>query len=191
MKKLLILMLVLGMASLANAAMQISVGGDPEPVDSQITLLPTETIMLDIWTDADMPAFAGGPWMLVVDTTLGSMTPGTALPPMTYGLPAPGYTTDNANVIPPAGKEGIWGIAVNTNMTPIPAGTVLYDEIIFHCEAAGDATIYLMNAPEGSMANIIYDSVVIHQIPEPMTILLLGLGGLFLRRRKQDKAISQ
>ena len=28
------------------------------------------------------------------------------------------------------------------------------------------------------------DAVVIHQIPEPATIALLGLGGLLLRRRK-------
>ena len=185
MKKLLIFMLVLGMASIASATLQISVGGVMEPEDTTIYLLPTETIVLDIWTDADIGAFQGGPWMLVVDTTVGSMTPGTALPPMSYGLPAPGYTADNDNVSPPAGREGIWGIAVNTNpMVPILAGTVLYDEIIFHCEDLGDAIIYLMNAPEGSEASIVYDQVTIHQIPEPVTVLLLGLGGLFLRRRK-------
>ncbi len=185
MKKLLIFMLVLCMASLANATLQISVGGDQEPIDTEIWLLPSETIILDIWTDADIPAFGGGPWMLVVGTTLGSMTPGTALSPMIYGSPV--QTEDNASVIPPAGMEGIWGIAANVAFPPpdaIPAGTTLYDLIEFHCAGPGDAIIYLMDAPDGAPASIIYDSVIIHQIPEPMTVLLLGLGGLFLRRRK-------
>jgi len=186
MKKLLVLMLVLGMASLANADLQISVGGDKNPADSEYTLLPSEELFLDIWTDAVIPNLTGGTWMLVVDTTLGSITPGRGLlsPPQTvYGTPP--YTAQAPLVIPPVGLEGIWGIYVAFG--DIAAGTMMYDEIIFHCEALGDATIYLMDAPDGSPASIIYDSVVIHQVPEPMTVLLLGLGGLFLRRRKKQQ----
>jgi hypothetical protein len=37
-----------------------------------------------------------------------------------------------------------------------------------------------MNATTG----VIEDTLTIHQIPEPTTIALLGLGGLLLRRRK-------
>jgi len=33
-------------------------------------------------------------------------------------------------------------------------------------------------------AGAVMDSQIIHQIPEPITLALLGLGGLFLRRRK-------
>jgi hypothetical protein len=185
MKKLLVLLLVLGMASTASATLQISVNGDPEPIDSEITIEPSQEITLDIWTDADISPFGGGPWMLVCDVTLGTIDPGTALPPFVYGAPAPGYTYDNEAVQPPEGMEGIWGIAVNSTITPVPSGTVLYDEIIFHCPAPGDVTIYLMDAPDGSPASIIYDAVVIHQIPEPMTVALLGLGGLFLLRRRK------
>ena len=183
MKKLLIFMLVLGMASLANATLQISVGSDKDPTDSEYTLLPSEELVLDIWTDAAIPNFMGGTWMLVVDTTLGSFTPGIGMlpPPQTvYGTPP--YTAQAPNVIPPVGLEGIWGIYVAFG--EIAAGTTMYNQIIFHCEALGDATIYLMDAPDSVQASIIYDQVVIHQIPEPATIALLGLGCLLLRRRK-------
>jgi hypothetical protein len=40
MKKLLILMLVLGLTSVAGAALHISVNGNMNPIDSQYTLLP-------------------------------------------------------------------------------------------------------------------------------------------------------
>jgi len=56
MKKLLVLLLVFGMASVANAAITLSVNGDPAPDD--ISLVKSQTITLDILLDE--PAFAGG-----------------------------------------------------------------------------------------------------------------------------------
>jgi len=189
MKKLLVLLLVFGMTSAAGATLQISVNGNLEPALSEYTLLPSETLSLDIWTDADIGAFELITFMIVVDTTVGTITPGVAVHPMaSFGAPAPGYTYLNENVIPPPGMEGLWGNVANVGYPvppAIPAGTVLFDEIIFHCEDLVDATIYLMDAPDGEMASIIYDSVVIHQIPEPMTIALLGLGGLLALRRRR------
>lgn len=185
MKKLLVLLLVLGMASTASATLQISVNGNQEPVDSEITLSQSETITLDIWTDADIPQFGGGAWMLICDTTMGSIDPGISLV-SGYSYGDPPYTADKAEIIPPAGLEGIWGFYADFAGTS--AGTTLYDEIIFHCEYGDpphDVTIYLMDAPDGSPASIVYDAVVIHQVPEPMTVALLGLGGLFLLRRRK------
>ncbi len=43
------------------------------------------------------------------------------------------------------------------------------------------ATVSLFFDPEYGVP---VDSVAITIIPEPMTVILLGLGGLFLRRRK-------
>lgn len=185
MKKLLALLLVLGMASTASATLQISVNGEQEPIESEIYLSQSETLTLDIWTDADIEQFGGGSWMLVCDITMGTIDPGISVRDG-YSYGDPPYTAQKPEIIPPEGHEGIWGFYADFAGTS--AGTTLYDEIIFHCEyddPPHDVTIYLMDAPDGSPATTTYDMVVIHQVPEPMTVALLGLGGLFLLRRRK------
>jgi hypothetical protein len=140
---------------------------------------------LDIWTDATIQQFDGGSWMLICDSSLGSLAPGIPLVGgFSFGDPV--YVSENPSIIPPPwppDPDGIWGFYAA--FSEIPAGTVLYDEIVFTCLAVGDVTLYLLDAPDGEQASIIYDTVVVHQIPEPITIVLLGLGGLLaLRRRK-------
>ena len=188
MKKLLVLMLVLGVASLASAGLQISVGGVPEPIDTEITLLPSETIELDIWTDADIGTYAGFDWALVVDYNYGSISGGATIP-LPDGFNDIGGTAPNQDVPADDPLAGIWGMMANFG-DPVAAGTVLVDSIVFHCEAPGDAIVQLYAIESGvpfgpvSGGNLM-DQVIIHQdIPEPMTLALLGLGGLFLRRRK-------
>jgi hypothetical protein len=51
-------------------------------------------------------------------------------------------------------------------------------EYMFHCTGLGDVSITLWE--DYGMP----DAILIHQVPEPATIMLLGLGGLLLRRRK-------
>jgi len=52
----------------------------------------------------------------------------------------------------------------------------------YRCLAIGpDVLVELMHGTTGG----ILDSLTIHQIPEPMTIALLGLGSLFLLRRRK------
>ena len=60
-----------------------------------------------------------------------------------------------------------------------PDGVVV-DGIIFKCLEEGDVVLTLTNVD----FDTIFDTVTIHQVPEPMTLGLLGLGGLFLRRRR-------
>ena len=180
MKKMLVLMLVLGMASAASATLQISVDGNLEPVSSEIFLEPSETLMLDIWTDAGLSEGSDeGYWAITVDPMQGTISGGVSTTGNTdaiwYGGPVGGY----------APGEGAWmGTASVTNT--YPAGTVLFDEIVFHCETEElDAviTLYRMNDFAGDVTAV--DTVTIHQIPEPMTLALLGIGGLFLVRRKK------
>jgi hypothetical protein len=187
MKKLLALLLVLGMASTASATLQISVGGDPDPMSSEIYLSPSDEIIIDIWTDAEIPQFAGVTYSMST-TPLGSLDWSGATfsnPPSTniingawpaQGLPA----GDN----PP--EAGFWG-SIFSIEGATPIDTVLVNNLLFHCLDEGDATIYLYEwlGDPGSEDPTVVDMVVIHQIPEPMTVALLGLGGLFLLRRRK------
>ncbi|GAF80458.1 unnamed protein product, partial [marine sediment metagenome] len=126
-------MVLAAAGSNTNAAvdLQISVNGEKEPVDSEFWLEPSQTIELDIWTAIDIPVYEIGYWMLVCDTSVGDISGGVSVHPC---MAVAGKTQDTAGVIPPEGEEGIWGIIGWFEMTPVPAGTVLADSFIFHCE---------------------------------------------------------
>jgi hypothetical protein len=187
MKKLLILVLVLGMASMAGAGLQISVDGDPEPIDSEIFIAPSDELVLDIYaTGGDT---GDSFWVLIVDDLVGTIDPYSGIvniPPAPDASMLLGSLVDNwlDGFFP--GQNGIVGtVGAYSAFPPYPDG-VYFDGIIFHCEAIGDALIQLVEI-DGELwepTGVIFDSVIIHQIPEPATIALLGLGGLLLRRKK-------
>jgi hypothetical protein len=182
MKKLLSLVLVLALASLANAMiLQISVNGNPEPIDSTITLLPSEEVVLDILSPDGYTTGSDVYWALVVNPAVGTISGGHVIMP-----PAP----DGSSMLPadwgPYFSEtelGVYGCVISYSAPTAPAG-VYFDGIIFHCEGPGDAVIQLISTVDfGSFT--VEDTVIIHQeIPEPATIALLSLGGLLLRRKK-------
>ena len=185
MKKLLVLILVLCMAPMASALLQISAGGNPNPVDSTITLLPSEEIMLDIWNDVTLTTTNTPVTLaLIVDNTTGSMSGGLVNEAVTNAVI---FVFDLSMIPQPvgAGKAGIWG-GVTVFDGTVAANTVLVDQILFHCEGPGDAVIQLIQIDDtyGTPTGVVYDTLIIHQIPEPATIALLSLGGLLLRRKK-------
>lgn len=192
MKKLLVLVLVLGLASVASATLQISVNGNPDPVDSMIILDPAgiaapSTVVLDIWTDTGLPLNSALDYVLICDSSLGSITGGVKVTPPQGMAWVAGVVPDAAgnyyNI--PEGYQGV-GFASVANPNAIPVNQKIFDEILFTCLLApNDVTIVLgiVNG-DGEYTGENYDSIVIHQIPEPATIALLGLGGLLLRRRK-------
>jgi len=207
MKKLLVLVLVLAMASLANGALQLSVNGDKNPVDSQINIRPSDELIIDIYTTTSISA-AGTTLMAAVLTpgtgTLGGNGHYVGGDGMYYD---PTFGTDQSNlsgilynnlnglesIFP--GKIGIQATTTIWNSGVIPdsdpeasypnyaAGTTLFDGIVFHCEGLGDAMLQLYTVNVSTGATTLRDTVIIHQVPEPATLAILGLGALLLRRK--------
>lgn len=174
MKKFVMLMLVLGMASLATAGLQLSFNGDYETVDSEVYLTPSDTAWIDIYNDT---ATTGAiPGMYVGLSGLGSWTGGNNV----YTPPSPvdGTNTYYGVIDFGLGEMDVWAWAPGVSTDGYGVGAIADYEM--HCDGEpGDVTISLIS---GSLE--VMDTMVIHQIPEPMTMVLLGLGGLFLRRRK-------
>ena len=185
MKKMLILMLVLGLASVANATLQISVGTDKEPINSQINICPSDYLSLDIWTTTTInsieTSFAG--YALVCQSADATISGGISLWPTEPGIVI--YDGAAGAGFPLSqGEDGVWGMIGLTTIPEVPAGEVIFDEISFHCIwGPGDVVVSLYSTSDWMTATL-EDSVIIHQIPEPATMLLLGFGGLLLRRRK-------
>jgi hypothetical protein len=199
MKKLLIFMLVLGLATVANAALQLSLNHvtNGEGITQEITVPVSTELIIDVhgpaaYSTVGYVVINGGPpqdgeW----GDTLG--------PPYTV---ASGYYNKSGYPVvhsgvggSPAGNMGStirygdatcfgyeFTIADNQNKAFILGGEQF--EYMFHCRTApSDAVIYLYDAAVGEGA-VVLDTIIVHQIPEPATIALLGLGGLLLRRRK-------
>ena len=175
MKKLLILMMVVSVASLASAGLTIGVGDVPDPVDSEIVLMPSDIVTITLNGDG---VETGKPlWLSVVGPGTLNVQKSDNLVQEDLGIPDAGIFVIELGPI----------LGDNTIMFDvlIPGSTLnILDGVLgtieFHCEGEGDVQL-LLN--DGDTMELL-DSLIIHQIPEPMTMALLGLGGLFLRRRK-------
>lgn len=166
MKKLLVLLLIIGMASAANAAIMISVDGDT--TQEEIDLLEDDTAVIGVYVTDAVSYVAvlifgriseGG--FELSDPTYLCWEPPVGIPP-----------------IPPDDFE-LYEIAPPPNWTPVSG---LWFTVDLTCMSAGvDVFVYLLDAEMGDLS----DTLTIHQIPEPMTLALLGLGGLLLLRRRR------
>jgi len=193
MKKFVCLLAVLAIATISSATMTIGVGGVDNPPDSSIVMMPSETAPLQVFGyDEDPPAsndyyiFVEGPGSINGATIIwGAGDAATYYEDLEEIAAGEGATPEDI-LMAWGGALGMvltdashFVIADTSVPTPAQAG-ILVDNILFHCEGMEDVTITLM---DGSTFQVL-DTQVIHQIPEPMTVALLGLGGLFLRRRK-------
>jgi hypothetical protein len=193
MKKVIALILFLLMASVASAGIAFR-GPNGESV---IWALPGDVVTINLVATGvcygfDLDAIGvttiGGP--------AGTATLGTFNPAMT--ISNPGYLENGNGVLidfvaayvmntaPAAGsvlytfRYQVPAIATyfyRATIAPLPKGATWYSVL-------DNMTYEVVNPPEGNVAGVSLpvEGVVI-QTPEPMTLGLLGLGGLFLRRR--------
>jgi hypothetical protein len=197
MKKLLALALVCALSMVANAAFVISVEGQPNP--GEITVMPSDYVKLDIdlvgkIVGADLSLIVEGRGVIdVADITF----PNNGAMPNEYNIPF--YAWGGAPAVAATDLNGpqFLGIGMFASQGVRAVGPfTVADNIMFHCEEEGDVTITLVSGigqfglvnmgADGNIANgDILDTLIIHQIPEPMTMALLGLGGLGLLRRRR------
>ena len=186
MKKALLLLVITGMlSSVASAGlvqpMISSLNGDPIDPVSEITIKPSDTINFDIVSDTQLLTFN-----LIVELELQG--PGTLDISQLTTPPGwdPGFHVDPREIEP--GKIYEFG---EGNFSGGPQPGIQLDHILMHCDGLGDVIITLRDGTQGGTAQLAdfatpeFGSITIHQIPEPMTMGLLGLGGLGLLRRRR------
>lgn len=168
MRKLVVLMLVLGMASLANASLVLTINGG---LGATVNVGDTVTLALDsTTTDA----------MAYIDVLLGGGT-------FTLSEPVAGAALgDMGSVSRVAGTTelGYEEIFAQQAWAPTASNPV----------SGRIVTVSLVATGEGQIALQLWDNAIgysepaqtgiINVIPEPATMLILGLGGLLLRRKK-------
>jgi hypothetical protein len=169
MKKVLVLMLVLGIASMATAGLTLTVNGEAAE-DSQILLNPSDYVMIGVNHDGGLPRLIG---YVTITEGPGSWTGGYNV----YSPPS--LTSAYGYYLGPITGMGDVFLLMDADATINEIGIGLLADFEFHCDGPGEVLITLSD----NLGQVL-DTLIIHQIPEPMTIGLLGLGGLFLRRRK-------
>ena len=193
MKKFVIVMLVLGMATTANAVLTLSVDGGPNP--GNLTLAMSETIELDVTAPIGL---TGGSFTIQLSNSQGALGYSTLEYSTEYCdlyIPSIPYSTYTTWDMPwaPKGSDPMDSKHITVNGGNFSNAIALPDTIvwgiIFHCEEHTPVTISLISdgvdyAGGEVLGGVVMDSIVVQQIPEPATIALLGLGGLLLRRRK-------
>ncbi|MHC4155894.1 MAG: PEP-CTERM sorting domain-containing protein [Planctomycetota bacterium] len=186
MKRVISVLLIGCLASSANAiVLEISFQGQTDLADSEIWVEPSVEYELDIYGHGQNPTGDDVYWALVVDTTTASISGGTVLIPPA-GSMSSWFGNNAASAGIPglmANEDGPWGsFAVAPAET---AGAGIYaNGFIFHPESVmADAVVRLLTTPDFGTATV-QDTLTIH-IPEPMTVALLGLGGLLALRRRR------
>lgn len=181
MKKLLVLALVLSMATIANAGLkfQLSTG------ETTAEVAPSDTVIVQLVTDEGTSVTGWGFDALVGEGTASGAAISSVFESQTLGEmnPAEGllswYTYAGNSEIPLAYNSGVL-YSFTLHIPDLPGSTIITittmsDDIDYLPAYYQDTTGYIEEN---------FGALTLHVVPEPITMALLGLGGLLLRRRK-------
>jgi hypothetical protein len=205
MKKLMVLCMVLGLVGIANAGVIditiTSLNGVPITPTKEITISPTDVIDFQIMFNAPTTEYC-----FAIGAQINVVGPGTLDwsefvgrtwdPDEEMWVIGPDVTTGYDPELAANGADWVVIGAAARGKKGTGADIWIIKNILLHCDRPGDVLVYLTNyaLSPSSVIDIDYQPVdwsygagiVIHQlIPEPMTLTLLGLGSLFLARRKK------
>ena len=181
MKKLLVLLMVLAFVSVSSAAVFLSIDGTTA-ADSAIDILDGGTTVtlyvvcdstpLDYRRYLDMATVAGGGH--------ASMT----VPVINHGTIGTGDAGDDAKVTS-YGNANLYDYELTAAdlESPYSSATGVHFSTVLTEAGAVDDT-FTVDLLDGNSPYGVLDTITFTIVPEPMTVALLGLGGLFLRRRK-------
>jgi hypothetical protein len=211
MKKLFALVVVLSLATTASAAVPgtielwiVSLNGQTIPAVKEITISPSDVINMDIVYDGrpDYYLFGLG-YRITASGGLGALD----MTQMTYDPEWDPQWEIMDEIV--AGREYEHQVsALDMGIEAVSPPIWVLDHILFHCEGlTGYGQIYddvYIDVEDLDPGNPTYTNewnplvvpadiqplvfgpgVIVHQIPEPVTLTLLGLGGLALIRRRR------
>ena len=168
MKKLLALLLILGMASMANAAISLTVAG--ADVGPEVLISDLEGARIGVSSTEGGSSPLG--YVIVEEGGAGVLADGVVV--AAAGDPALAYTVPYTEAGWGAGFE--WA-AANTPTVAVTPGE--WFNYALNGAAVGDVVSLFVDPEYGTPADTF--TVI---IPEPLTLSLLGLGGLALLRRR-------
>ena len=168
MKKLVLLALVFGMASVASATLSLIPGGGGE------TTINTGQVLTIQVSDTDDLQQGKLSYAIVEEGGVGALTDPVVLP-IAGELGAAVFYTE-------AGWGTGWELASGSAQDPGILEPGVQFTVDFMSNVVGTAIVSLWNG--GGNFQVADDYLTVNVVPEPLTIALLGIGGLFLRRKK-------